>query len=219
MLALLFALCAPSAMAETLSDYPCRTEIPLIRQGTTYTCGIAALHSILRWASYDLDINDETLMEACGTTVENGTAWGHIIEYMLGTHLLDAEWRLNMTCEELRQILDAEGVVMMPIQAWEYKEIASNEWVSFDAEDYRDYWMGGHWVIACGYNENNVLFMDPATAGCYTAMTWDALEIRWHDSPDSGDGAAQFVKYEHAGIVVYKLSDELYDKNSVYPLD
>ena len=54
-----------------LSDYPHFVEIPLIRQGTTYSCGIASMHSLLRWASYNLDINDEHLMEACGTTKED----------------------------------------------------------------------------------------------------------------------------------------------------
>lgn len=77
----------------TLSDFDKVVRIPLIRQGTTYSCGVAAMHSLLRWASYDLDINDEYLMEDCGTTPENGTSYQSIMDYMNGTGLLDVTWQ------------------------------------------------------------------------------------------------------------------------------
>ncbi len=201
-----------------LSDYPQFVEVPLIRQGTTYSCGIAAMHSLLRWASYDWDINDEYLMEDCGTTRENGTTYQSILAYIQKTGELEVTWQEEMTAEELKKVINNGGVVMMPLQAWEYKETSPDEWVSFDAEDYRDYWASGHWVIACGYNDSGVLFMDPGTAGCYTAMTWADMEIRWHDSPDYIDDNTPFIKYEHCGMVVYKTGTEEYDRQVVQPL-
>ena len=60
--------------------------------------------------------------------------------------------------------------------------------------------------------------MDPSTAGCYTQMPWGALDIRWHDSPDYEDGSTTFTKYEHCGLVIYKLGSEKYDPKVVKPL-
>ena len=201
-----------------LSDYPHFVEIPLIRQGTTYSCGIASMHSLLRWASYNLDINDEHLMEACGTTKESGTAYQRLLSYMQETGQLDAEWKEKMTLEEVKNTIDAGGVVMMPIQAWESKNDSAGESTAFETDDYKDYWAAGHWVIACGYNDRSVLFMDPSTAGCYTQMPWGALDMRWHDSPDYEDGSTTFTKYEHCGLVIYKLGSEKYDPKVVKPL-
>lgn len=201
-----------------LSDFPHFVRIPLIRQGTSYTCGVAAMHSILRWHSYDGDINDERLCEACGTTAENGTAYQRIVEYLAGVDGLDASWHENMSAGDLMAVIDAGGVAMLPIQAWEYRPTASGAQALFDTEDYRDHWQGGHWVVACGYNARDVLFMDPSTAGCYARMPWDALNVRWHDSPDCTDGSAPFTRYEHCGIVVYKTNAEQYDGDIVQPL-
>ena len=39
---------AESAPADSLEAFPNRIELPLMRQGTVYSCGIAALHSLLR---------------------------------------------------------------------------------------------------------------------------------------------------------------------------
>lgn len=201
-----------------LSDYTEFVEIPLIRQGTTYSCGIAAMHSLLRWASYDLDINDEYLMEACGTTREKGTDYLSIMEYLNDTGLLEASWQENMDFDDIKNIIQNGGVVMMPIQAWDMKESASGELVWFDGEDYKDYWAAGHWVIACGYNDIRVLFMDPSTAGTYADMTWDDLELRWHDSADYVDDDTPFTSVDHCGIVVYKTGEEEYSSDVVKPL-
>lgn len=226
---LVFGLCACSASNETAKKtkdtvdvnvgyFAHFNEVPLIRQGTDYTCGIACLHSILRWASVAGDINDERLAEACGTTIADGTSYERILQYMQGTDGLDAHWSEGMTDDDLRSVIDDSGVVMMPIQAWESKEGGSGESVWFDTQDYRDYWSGGHWVVACGYNDDAVLFMDPSTAGCYAQISWEALDVRWHDSGDYVDDVTPFTKMEHAGITVYKQGDESYDHNAVQPL-
>ena len=39
--------CTAGASVTRLADFPNFTEVPLIRQGTVYSCGIACLHSLL----------------------------------------------------------------------------------------------------------------------------------------------------------------------------
>lgn len=202
-----------------LSDFDKVVELPLIRQGTTYSCGVAAMHSLLRWASYDLDINDEYLMEACGTTPENGTNYQSIMDYMNDTGLLDASWQDEMTEDDIRAIINDGGVVMLPIQAWEYSEDEEGNIVYFEGKDYVDHWSAGHWAIACGYNDSNVLFMDPSTAGTYATMTWEDLEYRWHDSADYVDENTPFTGVDHCGMIVYKTGGETYDRDAVMPLN
>lgn len=222
---LVFALCGctseksdSSSQETTLSDFPEFVEVPLIRQGTPYTCGIACLHSLLRWASYDQDVNDVNLIEACGTTEANGTSYKRILQYLQDTKLFNVSWNENMTADQLKTVINNGGVVMMPIQAWETRQTADGKTEAFSADDYKDWWSGGHWVIACGYNNDEVLFMDPATAGCYTDMSWADLEARWHDSPDYVSADQPFEKYEHCGFIVYRLNPEGYDSSIVEPL-
>jgi len=212
-------VCADEKALSSLQDYPHFVEIPLIRQGTTYACGIACLHSIFLWLSPEMDINDALLSEACGTTEDNGTSYIRILQYMQETGGPEATWHEGITIDALKDVVDNGGVVMMPIQAWEYKETASDVYALFDTEDYIDYWAGGHWVIACGYNDNGTLFMDPSTGGCYASLSWDALDVRWHDSPDYSEGAGDFTRFVHCGIVVYQTGAEPYNHNVVRPLE
>lgn len=207
-----------SADVSRLSDFEEFVEIPCIRQGTTYSCGIAALHSLLRWASYDLDVNDEYLMEACGTTPETGTNYEKLMDYMEQTGLLEVTWMDTMTADDIKSSIQDGCVVMIPIQAWASKETDSGEMVWFESSDYEDYWDAGHWVIACGYNDQNALFMDPSTAGTYTQMSWEDLELRWHDSDNYVNDATPFNKVDHCGMIVSKTGTETYDHEVVMPL-
>lgn len=207
--------CVPSGRVRegTLDEYPNYVELPLVRQGTIYSCGIAALHSLLRWASPELDINDQYLMEACGTTSEDGTPVEAIREYLEGTGMFELSWRQGISRDELKSVIDDGGVVLMPIQAWETKVDESGNLVPYDADDYSDYWDAGHWVIACGYNDSEVLFMDPSTAGSYTSMSWGDLDARWHDGNPSAS-----IRLERAGLIVFKTGGEEYDRDEVRPL-
>ncbi len=201
-----------------LLDFDAFIEVPLIRQGTTYSCGIAAMHSLLRWASYDLDINDEYLMEDCGTTPETGTNYQSMMDYMEATGLLEVSWRENLTAEDLKSSIQQGSVVLLPIQAWDGRETPTGEFEWFEGADYIDHWSAGHWVILCGYNDQRALFMDPSTAGTYTEMTWEDLEYRWHDSADYVDDDTPFTAVDHCGIVVTKTGTEEYDNQVVMPL-
>src|SRR5205823_4615259 len=42
-------------------------------------------------------------------------------------------------------------------------------------------WDDGHWVVAVGYDKNNLYFMDPSTAGRYTYIPKAQFLERWHD--------------------------------------
>ena len=58
----------------------------------------------------------------------------------------------------------------------------------------------GHWVVAIGYNKDNIFFMDPSTSGNYTYIPKDKLVARWHDY--AYDSNNQLYNLAQVGIIV-----------------
>ena len=50
--------------------------------------------------SYDWDVNDQYLMEDCGTSEENGTPPEGIMDYPEYTGLFELSWKEHMTAED-----------------------------------------------------------------------------------------------------------------------
>ncbi len=78
---------------------------------------------------------------------------------------------------------------MLLIQAWGENGV-----------DYATDWKDSHYVIACGYDENRIYFMDPYTLGYYTYISTSELLKRWH-VPDArlgrSDCGGLVIKKEH----------------------
>lgn len=55
------------------------------------------------------------------------------------------------------------------IQAWKDDNI-----------DYEFDWKDNHYVIACGYDDHRIIFMDSFTLGNYTYISNTELMKRWH---------------------------------------
>jgi predicted double-glycine peptidase len=200
MLAITFGT-AYSTIAK--SSYPNRSfatkiiQVPLCRQATEYTCGVAALQSI--FAFYGEDIREELLAKQLGSNEKNGTSHKNIAK------LAKAKgYEVNITeqtsIEKLKSILNKGNPVICLIQAWAEKKV-----------DYKNDWDNGHYVVAIGYDNKNIYFMDPATIGNYTYIPIQEFLTRWHDK----EGSKKILQF----AMVITKDKTLYKANEFKPLN
>lgn len=172
--------------------------VPLSRQSHNFTCGVACVASVLRYAGYDFDTREDRLLWALGATPENGTSYLKITEYLNAVRMDGSPdtpvFATDIVCtdyasdedglatasrllSQFRADLDEGTPVICVIQAW---------------RDDGDYTAGteddGHYVVLIGYSkdtENDAYiyyFMDPSTSGSYTYLTEEEFILRWHDN-------------------------------------
>lgn len=173
-------------------------EVPLYRQSHNFTCGVACVASVLRYAGYDFDTREDRLLWELAATPENGTNYLKIAEYLnsvrmegspdtpvLSTEIVctayasDEQDRtlVDRLLSQFRAALDDDTPVICVIQAW---------------KDDGDYTAGteddGHYVVLIGYKKDTqrdtyiYYFMDPSTSGSYTYLTQEEFILRWHDN-------------------------------------
>lgn len=164
------------------SDQPAIANIriwsPLVRQPNGYTCGVAALQSVLHY--YGVSVRFDALSAALGANPEQGTNYHQIAAYaaMCGIDVsIFTEMRLATLCE----LIDAGIPVIVALQAW--ADVSSGA--------YADAWNDGHYAVVIGYDRKQFYFMDPSTLGNYTYMPTPEFLVRWHDC------------YEEAGKTIY----------------
>lgn len=184
-------------------------KVPIYRQSKNYTSGVACVQSVLRYAKYELDIREDNLARALNATEEHGVKADKIAQYLNAVRLdekeepcFKAELRKNMTLDELKKELAKGHPVICAIQAWDWDE---NEEYTMEL-DYSGEWECGHWVLAIGYNDDNVFFMDPSTAGNYTYIPNKKLMERWHDyNVDENNQRYDLIQW---GIVIELCGDQ-----------
>ena len=188
-------------------------NLPIIRQATSYTNGAACVMSVLSYANYGFDIRESELADALGANEDEGVMASEMVDYLNAARLdgdpdayFSAEFRQGMTLSDLKAELDNGRPVICAIQAWNWNDEDGS--YSMDL-DYTDEWECGHWVVAVGYNNNNVFFMDPSTAANYTYIPNNKLMERWHDY--EGTELTSESRIVQAGIVVKLLRDEVPD--------
>lgn len=161
-------------------------KIPMdsVRQETEYTCGPAALKAVEDYYEGE-DIPEEEIAEEAGTTERAGTDPDSMVEAAeeMGYTVEMVE---DMTTDQLKNLLDEGIPVICGIQAWG------------DPEDYDDEELpSGHYVVAIGYDDDNIYFEDPGMDGRGYIPTAEFVR-RWHDKAYKGR------RYDHLGIVLYK---------------
>ncbi len=215
-LALCFSACAYSDAAHTGEVTLPENLIPLpvTRQSTAYTCGVACVQSLLYYNG--IDFREDVLAAELGSTAEDGTNIDRLIDFLqnvtaddgwwlgLGTPFYDgigAQRQDNMSLEELCTAIDAAQPVICCLQAW-YGE---------SGYDYSDEWECGHYAIAVGYDQERIFFMDPSTLGNYTYIEKEEFLTRWHDS-------ANGVTCNQLGIVI-ENPNPVFSANQVLPME
>jgi predicted double-glycine peptidase len=153
-------------------------RIPLVRQTMDYTCGVAALQSVL--LCYGEEYGQLELARILGTDTHKGTSYRAILRFanrkFSNQRKRDFQMRkwCDMKIDDLRQVIDAGKPMIIFMQAW------GNSGVNWKKE-----WKEGHYVVAIGYDEKNIYFMDPSTLGQYTYVPIEEFLDRWHDKDPS----------------------------------
>lgn len=83
-----------------------------------------------------------------------------------------AEIKQHVTIDEVKQLLDEEIPVILDIQAWRDTD---------NKAEWKDDWIDGHYVVATGYDDENIYFEDPALINSVGSIPQTELLDRWHD--------------------------------------
>ncbi len=202
---------APHSTAANPGAIPLPSEalrVPLLPQRTDYTCGNAALLSVLRyWKPESFrETTEGDLIEALGTTSHDGTEPRAIASFAAMQTGLTAELRTEATTDDLDRALARGEPTIVDIEAWQERTHATEQvpWES----DYDD----GHYVVLVGAGkaavpstpsaaeEDVYFFMDPSTPGSYAYLPKQELVARWHDVVR--DEAGQPHRTQHVAIFV-----------------
>ena len=188
-----------TSLPETDEKGKCKLiKLPLYRQSHSFTCGVACVASVLRYAGYDFDTREDRLLWELEATPENGTNYMNIAEYLesvrtegfpntpvIATEVVcvdyaSNEYGLKLTDSlllQFRAALDDGSPIICAIQAWKDDGDYNTE-----TED------DGHYVVLIGYKKDAkkdtyiYYFMDPSTSGSYTYLTEEEFVLRWHDN-------------------------------------
>ncbi|MBI5883309.1 MAG: C39 family peptidase [Elusimicrobia bacterium] len=163
-------------------------RLPKTRQATDYTCGVAALQSVL--AFFGEELREDQLAKELKPTPENGTDF-RVIAKVAEEHGLKVSVRKGAGLADLRAALDAGSPALVSIQAWADAPQAEPSGAQGKALDqsssYAEDWKDGHYVVAVGYDAKNFYFMDPSLLGHYGFIPAAELEARWHDEESPGE--------------------------------
>jgi ABC-type bacteriocin/lantibiotic exporter with double-glycine peptidase domain len=173
--------------------------VPLCRQATNYTCGVAALQSILYY--YGDEVRQDILAEELKSDPDIGTNYHYIIA-AAQTRGIQVEARQDLAIEELKAALQTKKPVMVAIQAW-----------ADDTNGYAGDWDDGHWAVAVGYDSTRIYLMDPSTLGNFTYISIPEFLDRWHDI-DSDN----VTRLNHFALIFSAAEKPSYNPNTVLPL-
>jgi predicted double-glycine peptidase len=151
--------------------------VPQLEQETDYSCGAAALLSVLKyWNVYDGD--EKSLYPLLQTTEKDGTEPPMIAQ--VATHFgLKAEMLENQKLSDLRHALHDHKTVIVSLQAWPDKTTTDPAKISW-----KDEWNQGHYNVLVGMDHDYAYFMDSAAENRYAYVSLDDLLDRWHDFED-----------------------------------
>lgn len=141
--------------------------LPIVAQETTYSCGAAAMKSLLQY--FGLDYTEGELRKILKTTPE-GTMIEPIQELAKSLNF-EVETREQMSIADLKTAIDEHKPVLILLQAW--PETKQSNWEQM--------WDAGHFVIVVGYDEDKLFIMDPVNSGKYHYVPQDEFLRRWHD--------------------------------------
>jgi predicted double-glycine peptidase len=184
-----------------------KVPLPDVQQGDGFSCGAASLMSVCSY--YHVGPRDlDSYRRELGTTEEEGTYYGKIKDYArkLGlTAKVETAEMTKMSIDKLKDYLGKGIPVICSIQAW-----------GGDKADY-DKDGNGHYVVAIGYDEKNIYFMDPyanhenvIAKPRYAYLSEKEFERRWHeDETMKKDIGKKNEKFNKLGIAIQPMESPL----------
>jgi len=157
-------------------------DYPIVRQSTTYTCGVACVQAALCY--YGINKREGQLLKMTEAD-RDGVSPDKIVK-AIKQFGLKATYK-KLTIEDLILFVDKDIPVIVNFQAW------SNS----DTPDYLTTNKDGHYATVIGYNERRKILIFSDSSSYYkTFLTYSEFESRWHDGNKSD------WDYDHMGIVV-----------------
>lgn len=160
-------------------------HLPKVEQSHKFDCGAAALRAICQYYGVGPDQEDE-FISILGSD-QRGTSHQDIVRVArhFGLHAAAQE---HLTLDDLKQCLDMKIPMICAIQAWG------------DEEQYPKL-KDGHYVIAIGYDEQNIFFEDPSIHDHKSRghLPEGDFMRRWVDTDLDGK-----TRLDHLGIIVWK---------------
>lgn len=157
--------------------------VPLTRQATDYTCGAAAVQSVLGF--FGEDWREDQLSHALHSKKRSGTNYAQIVK-LARARGYEVSTETDYTIAKLKDSITSGVPVICLIQAWRDKPT-----------EYSNDWNDGHYVVAVGFDSDNIFFMDPSTLGHYAYIPSAEFLSRWHDV----DGRERL---QHFALVIKK---------------
>lgn len=158
-------------------------QVPDVRQSTNYTCGAAALQSVL--AYWGIEYREDRLVEKLGSTPDAGTPPQAIMK-------LSRELGLKAQLKEQLSLADLESYVKSGVPVI----VACQAWRDEDSAEWSKEWQCGHYMVVIGIDPEKVYFEDPSLLGSRGYIGREEFLKRWHDV----DGGGR--RYERLGIVI-----------------
>lgn len=190
--------CRSEETSQTTPDSPLRTQliqVPMARQAANYTCGVAALQSVLHY--YGDEWRQDKLSLALKADSVNGTNYRNIMRFCdsLG---YATKVHTGLSIDSLKTFIDLGFPMILAIQAW-----------AESPGKYADEWDSGHYVVCIGYDHEKFYFMDPSTTGNYTFIPVNEFVDRWHDIDQEGIKLYNFALQISKGVSTYKSGEIL----------
>lgn len=150
-----------------------------IRQRADFSCGPAALLSVLQYWGVPMD-DERRLYNALGTDEKGGTRPQYIVNAARKMSLA-ADARVRVTPDDLRLAVGRGETVILNLQRWEADAPEPGK----ECED-------GHFVVLVWIDDQDVYVMDPYVGG-FAWMPVRALLDRWYDRPWPGEPCEERV--------------------------
>lgn len=171
--------------------------VPVVYQSRSYDCGAAALRAVCQFWGVGPDEEDE-FIKICGSDPKDGTRPDDIIR-VARSFGLKALMKVGMSLDELKKIIDSGRPIICALQAYDEDEDLSDD-------------DSGHYVVAIGYDSDNILFQDPSIKNNLRGrLSYEDFEERWHDIDADGRRLRRF------GIIIWadKSPEDIdYDRRS-----
>lgn len=155
--------------------------VPHKEQGRSYTCGPAALRTVLD--AFGPDVSEATLNRQMEAHPDKGTPPHRLLQAAQERGLkVHAQEDMNLT--HLKQLTESGKPVVVAMQA------------HGGPDDDRG-WKNGHYVVVTEVDDQNVHYRDPANRDSDTTMPLQGFLDHWHDQEAGGR------KYRRLGIAMW----------------
>ncbi len=144
--------------------------VPIVRQATNYSCGPAALLSVLYYWKASTEA-ESTLYPLLQTDPVSGTHPVAIANYARSLGL-KTELKTQVSLTEIEKAIDRQEPVLVDYQAWG---------TEIEKVDYSSVWESGHYGVVIGYDSKYLYLMDPVLSSSYGKLERGDFLKRWHD--------------------------------------